>query len=601
MGIETTASDRVGAASFHAGRRAKIGGGPHGTPERGSAPGAAAAGTWRPGWGNGRAACLGVVLAALPVVAAGVAAAQPQGAGQPPGVSESAGMGTFSRAGQAQIRYTASPHRPRLACEALREAAGSADVTILSAAPVAPERGVPGYCRVRGVIAPEVQFDVNLPEAWNRRFYMFGNGGYAGEDLDAPGRRDTREAALRRGFVVASTNTGHDAVREPLASFAASIPKTVDYAFRAVHRTVEEAKRLTTAYYGRPAAYSYWDACSTGGRQGLMSAQRFPDDFDGILAGAPVSNFVDTMVNYVWNDRALTGTGLTTAKMRAVSDAVQARCDAADGLTDGLIADPRRCDFDPARDVRRCPPGTDGDDCLTEPQARAISAIHGGIRLPDGRTYFHGFPPGAEAAGPTSASSPEPVSGWARWIIPPPGQPSRQIEYGTTFMRHMAFGRPEPDFDPAGFDFARDPARMSAIRTLLNATDPDLSAFRRRGGKLIIYHGWADTALTPLMSVEYYERALAANGPDTPGFFRLYMVPGMFHCRGGFGTDSFDAMTALIEWVENATAPDSIPAAQLVEGRVARTRPLCPYPQLAAYTGRGSADDAANFTCRPPD
>jgi feruloyl esterase len=512
------------------------------------------------------AGCLGAAAVALPVLvsAAPAVAQQPQTTGRPAGVGESAGAGAFSRARQSPVRYTLSPHGPRLACESLRETASSADVTVLSATVVAAEGDAPGYCRVRGVIAPEVQFDVNLPGAWNRRFYMFGNGGYAGEDLDAPGRRNTRHAALRAGFVVASTNTGHDAVREPLGTFAASIPKTIDYAFRAVHRTVEESKRITAAYYGRPAAYSYWDACSTGGRQGLVSAQRFPDDFDGILAGAPVSNFVDTMVNYVWNERALRGAGLTSAKVRTVADAVQARCDAGDGLRDGLIADPRRCDFDASRDVRRCAAGQDGGgDCLTEPQARAVSAVHEGIRLPHGGGYFHGWPPGGELVGTDASGGSEPVSGWAGWIVAPPGGTSRQVDFAATFMRNMAFGRQEPDFDPARFDFARDPARMSAIRSLVNATDPDLSAFRRRGGKLIMYHGWADAALTPLMSVEYYERALAANGPGTPDFFRLYMVPGMFHCRGGVGTDSFDGMTALIEWVENGTAPDSIPAARL--------------------------------------
>ena len=546
------------------------------------------------------AALLGIGAAVTVTAFPGRLAAQPQATARPPAVSASAGTGVFSRAGQSPIRYTLAPHRPGMACEALRLAAMAPEVTIVSATAVAAAGEVPGYCRLRGVIAAEVQFEVNLPEGWNRRFYMFGNGGYAGEDLDAPARRQTRETALRRGFAVASTNTGHDAEREPLGTFASSPAKMVDYAFRAVHRTVEEAKRITALHYGRPAAYSYWDACSTGGRQGLMSAQRFPDDFDGVLAGAPVSNFVDTMANYLWNDRALRGTGLTTAKMRTVSEAVQGRCDAADGLRDGLIADPRRCDFDPARDVRQCAAGQNGDDCLTGPQARAISSIHDGIRLPNGERHFHGFPPGAEAAGPASVASPEPVGGWTRWIIPLPGQPSRQVEYGMTFMQNMAFPRAQPDFDPASFDFARDLPRLEPARRLLNATDPDLSAFRRRGGKLIMYHGWADTALTPLMSVDYYEKARAANGPDTPDFFRLFMVPGMFHCSGGFGTDTFDAMTPLIEWVENGTAPDSIPAAQLTGGRVSRTRPLCPYPQVASYDGQGNADAAASFTCRPP-
>ena len=222
--------------------------------------------------------------------------------------------------------------------------------------------GVPEHCRVSGMIQPEIRFELNLPTKWNRRFYMHGNGGFAGEAPEFGSRPMIRANALKQGFAVAQTNTGHDATAEPLASFAVSYQKRVDYAFRAVHMTAVEAKRIAAAYYGRAASYSYWDGCSTGGRQGLISAQRFPHDFDGIVAGAPVLNFVDTVTQSLMNGLALVETPVPVAKMKLVSDAVYARCDAKDGLKDGLIDDPRRCDFDPARDVAQCAAGQDGDE-----------------------------------------------------------------------------------------------------------------------------------------------------------------------------------------------------------------------------------------------
>jgi hypothetical protein len=516
-----------------------------------------------------------------------------------PGIARSQSAGNFSEAARSPVRYTIAATHPSLACAMLRERA-PADVVVTLAALAPAAAGGTEYCRVSGVMAPEIQFEVDLPSDWNRRFYMFGNGGYAGEDLNAPIRQGLSANALRAGFVTAQTNTGHDAAREPLATFSpGSLQKTIDYAFLAVHRTVVAAKALADIYYARPVAFSYWDSCSTGGRQGLMSAQRFPDDFDGIVAGAPVRNFVDTMVNYVWNAQALDGVGLTLAKMKTVADAVYARCDAQDGLKDGLIDDPRKCDFQPARDVAQCKPGDDGDACLTAAQSTALEKIYAGITLPDGKKFFFGWPKGAEVA-PADASGHE-VSNWDQWIIGAAGQPSRQTLYMTSFMQNMAFGRAAPDFDWRKFDFAKDLPRLSpAIRQMLVPDDVELAGFRRHGGKLIMYHGWADTALTPFMSVDYYERVLAADGPETRDFFRLFMIPGMAHCRGGVATDRFDAISTMVNWVEAGVAPDSIAAARMAGGTVNRTRPLCPYPRIAAYSGSGSIDDAANFTCREP-
>ena len=272
-----------------------------------------------------------------------------------------------------------------------------------------------------------------------------------------------------------------------------------------------------------------------------------------------------------------------------------AKCAGADGVID----DPRRCPFDPTRDLPTCAGVVAGPGCVTEPQARALKKIYGGV-IRDGKPYFPGQPLGAEKAGTSAFGEPRSSSGWDRWLIGRDGGKSLQLAYSESFMRYMAFGKPDPSYDWKTFDFEKDPDRMSDIRRVLNAVDPDLTAFRNRGGKLLMYFGWADTALTPFMAIDYYEKALARNGPDTRDFFRLFMVPGMFHCRGGIGTDRFDAMTTLINWVEGGTTPDSIPAARLEQDQVKRTRPLCPYPRVARYKGSGNIDDAASFACADP-
>ena len=507
---------------------------------------------------------------------------------------------SFSDAARSPVSYHQATVRPQRDCRELRELT-SGNLSILATEVIAAGDGVPEHCRVSGVIAPEIRFEVNLPAAWNRRFYMHGNGGFAGETPEQPARAAYRAHALRHGFTTASTNTGHDATQEPLASFAqGNLQKQVDYAFRAVHLTALTAKRVAARYYDRPVAYSYWDGCSTGGRQALMSAQRFPADFDGIVAGAPVLNFVDTTIAGLWNARALAAAPVSLEKLSLVARAVYAKCDGLDGLVDGLIDDPRRCAFDPGRDVPRCAAGEDRPGCLTERQAGALQQVYGGV-LSGGKPYFPGQPVGAEATGTPPFGPPQPASGWDRWLVGAGGGASRQLEYAESFTRYMAFGKADPAYDWKTFDFDKDPGRMGEIRRMLNATDPDLSAFRKRGGKLLMYFGWADTALTPLMGIDYYEKALVANGADTREFFRLFLVPGMFHCRGGTGPDRFDALTALINWVEGGVAPASMVATKLEGGRVTRTRPLCPYPQVARYQGTGSVDDAASFTCRAPD
>jgi Tannase and feruloyl esterase len=505
---------------------------------------------------------------------------------------------SFLDAERSGVRYSVAPAKPVMSCAAVASLA-TAETTIVSARVVPAADGVPEHCRVTGLIQPEIRFELNLPANWNRRFYMHGNGGFAGETPEFASRPFHRANALKQGFAVIQTNTGHDATAEPLGSFAVSYEKRVDYAFRAVHMTVVEGKRITAAYYGRGPAYSYWDGCSTGGRQGLISAQRFPQDFDGIVAGAPVLNFVDTVTQSLWNGLALVETPVPVTKMKLVADAVYARCDAKDGLKDGLIDDPRRCDFDPARDVAQCPAGQDGDSCLTSAQTAALKKIYAGLQV-DGKPVHFGQVVGAEVGGLSFTGSGPTDSGWALWLIPPAGGKALQHAFGESFVRYF-LPKSDPALDAAKFDYAKDVAKYADARALLDATDPNLGPFRARGGKLLMYFGWADTALPPLMGIDYYLKSVAANGLGTPDFFRLFMVPGMFHCRGGVGPDRLDAMTALINWVENGAPPASITASQVSQGKLVRSRPLCPYPQVARYTGSGSPDDGRNFACKAPD
>jgi feruloyl esterase len=363
----------------------------------------------------------------------------------------------------------------------------------------------------------------------------------------------------------------------------------VDYAYRAVHVTAVTAKRVTRAYYEAAPARSYFDGCSTGGRQGLVSAQRFPEDFDGIVVGAPVLDFVGTMVHYAKAHRALSAAALSEEKLRLVAAAVYGGCDARDGLEDGLIDDPRRCSFDPQRDLARCEAGS-ATACLSENDVVAFEAVYGDVSA-EGRRYFSGFPVGAEAFAPGAAG---PRSGWDPWWVRS-GQAPISRSFLESFFKHMA--TPGTEIDWRTFDAERDLGRLGAIRTLLNATDTDLDAFRRRGGKILMYYGWSDPALNPLMGVQYYERVREAMGAQTADFFRLFMMPGVFHCAGGIGPDEVDTLTPLAEWVEKGTAPERLLASRRVSGQVVSTRPLCPYPSVARHQGSGSIDDAANFAC----
>jgi feruloyl esterase len=507
------------------------------------------------------------------------------------------GAQAFSNARSSLSNYSATDSAPMKSCESLSTFKGDG-IASVSARVVAATADTPQHCRVTGVITPEVAFEVNLPDRWNRRFYMTGNGGLAGDALDGPVSLD-RTGALTNGFVMARTNTGHDARKEPSGSFILSNPqKAIDYAYRAVHVTAEMAKRIAADYYGRPIAFSYWNSCSNGGRQGLLEAQRFPGDFDGVVANAPWVDQTGFTIGAIWNQKALTEAPLSSEKLSLVASKVMAKCDAIDGLEDGLIDDPRKCSFDPARDVPACRDGVDAPDCLTSAQAATLQKIYGGP-VADGKPFFPGYMIGSEAmtAGPNGT-----VSGWMNGIIAArPGAKPADFNLAEGVMRYLILDPPQPDYDTMTFDFNRANALVARWSKLADAKDPDLGKFRKRGGKLIMTYGWADQILQPLMGVNYYEAVVAKNGKRTSDFARLFMVPGMAHCGGGVGPDQNDAVTAVIDWVEKGTAPDHLIATKSARGEVVRTRPLCPYPQVARYKGEGSIDDASSFSCVAPD
>jgi hypothetical protein len=460
--------------------------------------------------------------------------------------------------------------------------------------------GVPEYCRVTGRIDPEVAFEVSLPAKWNGRLYMAGNGGLAGQSVDDPSRTNDRNGALRAGFAFTQTDTGHDSRKEPGGTFVLSNPqKAIDYAYRAVHVTVVAAKALTAAFYARPVQRSYWNSCSNGGRQGLLEAQRYPQDFDGVIANAPWLDQTGFTMGAIWNQQALSSAApITAAKIALVAEHVMARCDAIDGVRDGVIDDPRKCPFEAHRDVPACPAGIDLPTCLTGAQADAVMRIYEGPHS-NGKSLFPGYMRGSEAlvVGSNGAAS----SPWVGTIVPAqPGAKPADFNLAEGLIRYLAFTPPQPEYDTGKFDFVRDPPLLDTWGEKANATSTDLDAFRKRGGKLLMTYGWADQILQPLAGVHYYEQVVGRYGRRTWNFARLFMVPGMTHCSGGNGTDTFDSVTAIVNWVEKNRAPDSLAASRVVAGKTVRTRPLCPYPQVARYSGTGSTDDAANFSCVAP-
>jgi Tannase and feruloyl esterase len=463
-------------------------------------------------------------------------------------------------------------------------------------------KALPAFCRVTGVIKPtsdsDIKFEVWMPAAnWNGKFQGVGNGGFAGS-ITYSGLG----AGVARGYAVASTDTGHSGGN---ADWAPGHPeKVLDYGHRGIHEMTETAKRVVKAFYGDGPKRSYFASCSNGGRQALMEAQRYPSDYDGIIAGAPANDFTGTLTLFAWNMRltlADPASYIPSAKLNAIEAAGLAACDARDGLTDGVLDDPSKCRFDPK--VLQCK-GAETDECLTEKQVAALASIYAGPRDAAGRQITPGFMPGAET-GP---------GGWTAWVTGATPTASLQFFFATQGFKYLVYG--DPNWNYQTFDLERDGKQATErLAATLNATDPDLKAFNARGGKLILYHGWNDAALPPTNTIDYYQKVIQTMGAQqAQGFVRLFMVPGMQHCGGGPGPNSFgqfltndqsdperDLTLALERWVEQGVAPSQVIAAKRPGANAppTRTRPLCAYPQVARYKGSGAVDEAANFSCVP--
>jgi feruloyl esterase len=428
-------------------------------------------------------------------------------------------------------------------------------------------------CRITGVIKPQVKFEVWMPASnWNGKFQGVGGGGFAG--VISYGAMVT---ALGRGYATASTDTGHSMAG---GSWALNRPDLVlDYAYRAIHEMTVKSKEIVKTFYGNAPRLSYFVGCSTGGRQGLMEAQRFPADYDGIVAGAPANYWTHLMAGTLWNAIATMKeeTRLSPAKFTALNKGALAACDAGDGVTDGLISNPPACKFDPGTLV--CS-GAETDACLTAPQVEAARKIYAGSTHPQSKKkIFPGMAPGGEITWTATA-------GQQPFAIP------------ADFYKYFVYSN--PDWDWKQLDFDKDVALADdKFAKLMNAVDPDLDKFKERGGKLIMYHGWNDQLIQPGNSIDYFTSVQKKMGEkDTDEFARLFMAPGMQHCAGGVGPNTFNAVAALEEWVEKGTKPAQIVASHTSNGVVDRTRPLCPYPQVATYKGSGSFDEAASFVCK---
>ncbi|HEV2401696.1 MAG TPA: tannase/feruloyl esterase family alpha/beta hydrolase [Candidatus Sulfotelmatobacter sp.] len=464
-------------------------------------------------------------------------------------------------------------------------------------------KSLPAFCRVVVEAKPtsdsDIKIEIWLPASgWNGKLQGIGNGGFAGliDEMQLA-------TSLKHGYASTATDTGHTG--SPIdATWAIGHPeKVIDFGHRGIHEMTRVAKAVVQAYYSKAAQHAYFAGCSDGGREALMEAQRYPEDYDGILAGAPANNWTPLLTTAVYDTQALTvdpASFIPQLKIPAIAEAVNAACDGLDGVHDGILNDPRQCHFDPAKIQCKA---EDSDKCLTAAQVTALKKLYAGTLDSVGHVVYPGYLPGAE----------EGQGGWGLWITGPAPQKSLMAFFGNGFFSDFVYEKPDWDYKTFHVDAGLKAANEKTAQAL-NATDPNLKPFKTRGGKLILYHGWNDPAITALNTVNYYDSVVkAVGGKDVASFVRLYMVPGMQHCGDGPGADSFGAVgdltyddpshsaqASLERWVEKGKAPDAIIASKF-EGKdrsqTKMTRPLCPYPQAAKYKGAGDTNDAGSFVC----
>ena len=501
---------------------------------------------------------------------------------------------------------------PQGSCEALMKA----DFTRITDAPtrlqaakvVAANGSTPAYCHVTGYVAPQVGFDLKLPLAgWNERILGLGCGGLCGNTELFYDVLPRWRAPLERGYVTFGTDMGHRGADSQDGTWAINnLSAQIDFFHRATHVTTVAVKVLTERFYGRPIRYSYFWGNSTGGRQAMMEAQKYPEDFDGLVALCPAIDPLGA-VQLTWFalqlSKAFTDVSNNAAKIRLLSAEVTRQCDAIDGLKDGVIQDPTACHVDLAPLL--CRPGQSGATCLTSTETAAVSAVYRGPQNAKGQPIAGGLMPGSEAD-------------WIGRYLTVDGSESFYYKFMRDYWRYLAFREPQPDFEPAQFDFDRDVQRLDWARAMHSAINPDLRRFRDHGGKLLMLEGWGDTSVIPGSTVDYFETATRTMGGSeaTNDFFRLFMMPGVGHCDfGGLAgadvLDGVDDLRVLEAWREQGQAPASLTAYRLrkYEGtgsfwpqrtppdpaNVAFSRPLFPYPQVARFKAAGNPDAAASF------
>lgn len=446
------------------------------------------------------------------------------------------------------------------------------------------------FCRVTAKVRPvqdsTITTEVWLPHQWNGKLVGTGGGGFSG-GLGAT--FITLMGPLAKGYAGLATDVGHEETDS--AKFThESRQQYLDYAYQGNHVAVEFAKALVASYYGTPSKRAYFHGCSNGGRDALMLAKRFPNDYDGIIVGAPAAGWSRLMTSFAWNAQAARTAPKLKDKLEVVQRAAISKCDALDGVRDNLLENPASCPFDPA-DLQ-CRNG-DGDDCLNADEVAALRKIYAGPTLRDGTKVYAGMPPGGEAL----------PDNWENWIAT---EDSAQANFAKETFRWMVHG--DPEWDIARFDIDRDfPMALERMGPIMDSDDPDLRAFTGRGGKLLLYHGWNDAAIPAGATLDYYAALRGTLGPVADEHTRLFMMPGVMHCGGGAGPTIYDMLDPLDRWVESGVAPDRILATEyappatfvpLPSAVVKRTRPLCPWPKVARYDGSGSSDDAANFNCQ---
>jgi feruloyl esterase len=533
----------------------------------------------------------------------------------------------LTRAAQILLCVAASTATPLLAqqsCESLKDLQ-LPETTITSAETVpagdfklppgglVPSMNLPAFCRVKADLKPSsdslIKIEVWMPlESWNGKFEQLGNGGLAGSI-----NLYMLASEMKHGFATAGTDDGHTGQGTDGSWAIGHSEKVRDFGYRAVHETNLKAKKIIAAFYQKSFRYSYFNGCSEGGREALMEAQRFPNDFDGILAGAPAHYWTSLMAAFAWNAQALSDPASYPgdAARLALQNAAIAKCGTQDGVTDKFIKDPLRCHFDPS--VVLCKDAASAS-CLTQPQVDALKKIYAGpVNSATGKQISPGYEPGVEAEpGLPGINFSSYVFGVG------PGLSLDSIFAGSVYG---GFVFEDPAWKVTQLNFDKDIAAAEAkIGPILNASDPDLKAFQAHGGKLIQYHGWNDGSPPPLHSVNYYISVLSRMGgvEKTQSFYRLFMVPGMMHCGAGPGPNAFgnlmdlapaqdpqhNIFVALQNWVEKSSAPDRIIATKYNEDNpakgVATTRPLCPFPQQAKWNGKGPASDEGNWSCAAP-